>query len=114
MRKSLVDIDERGDTKNLTRNGSKSLEEYHKDMEVALIRANMLESNEAIMAHFLHELNKDIQDIVELYHFATMEDLRRLTSRKTYPNGPNNLRGKDKEKARPSKDKSPKKGNFIP
>ncbi|RDX71355.1 hypothetical protein CR513_49312, partial [Mucuna pruriens] len=55
--------------------GSKSVEEYHKDMEVALIRENMLESNEKTKAHFLPKLNKDIQDIMELYHYASMDDL---------------------------------------
>ncbi|RDX93800.1 hypothetical protein CR513_23888, partial [Mucuna pruriens] len=30
--------------------GSKIMEEYHKDTEVALLRANVLESNEATMA----------------------------------------------------------------
>ncbi|RDX79248.1 hypothetical protein CR513_40354, partial [Mucuna pruriens] len=41
--------------------GSKCIEEYLKDMEVALMRANVLESNEAIMTRFLNGLNKDIQ-----------------------------------------------------
>ncbi|RDX98004.1 hypothetical protein CR513_19137, partial [Mucuna pruriens] len=34
--------------------GSKSIEEYFKEMEVALMRANVLEFNEATMARFLH------------------------------------------------------------
>ncbi|RDX60358.1 hypothetical protein CR513_61504, partial [Mucuna pruriens] len=51
------------------------VEKYHKDMEVALTRTNVVESNKAIMAHFLHVLNSDIQDIVQLYHYATMDDL---------------------------------------
>ncbi|RDX84988.1 hypothetical protein CR513_33891, partial [Mucuna pruriens] len=55
--------------------GSKNVKEYHGDIEVALMRANVLESNEATMAHFLHGLNRDIQDIVELYHYAPMDDL---------------------------------------
>ncbi|RDX92735.1 hypothetical protein CR513_25091, partial [Mucuna pruriens] len=76
--------------------GSKSVKEYHKDME----------SNEETMARFLHGLNKDIQDIVELYHSAFMDDLkRRLTSKRTFPSGPNNQRGKEKEKKRPRKQK---------
>ncbi|RDX76401.1 hypothetical protein CR513_43604, partial [Mucuna pruriens] len=40
--------------------GSKSVKEYHRDMEVALTRPNVLESNEAIMTLFIHELNRDI------------------------------------------------------
>ncbi|RDX97906.1 hypothetical protein CR513_19256, partial [Mucuna pruriens] len=54
---------------------SKSVEEYHKDMEVALSRTNVLESNEATMARFLHGLNQDIQDIVEMSHYSTIDDL---------------------------------------
>ncbi|RDX85605.1 hypothetical protein CR513_33175, partial [Mucuna pruriens] len=55
--------------------GSKSIEDYHKDMKVALTRANMLESNESTMTCFLHELNRDILEIVELYYYAALDDL---------------------------------------
>ncbi|RDX90718.1 hypothetical protein CR513_27386, partial [Mucuna pruriens] len=55
--------------------GSKSVEDYHRDMEVALTRANILEPNKATMAHFLHGLNRVIQDIVKLYHYASLYDL---------------------------------------
>ncbi|RDX79767.1 hypothetical protein CR513_39769, partial [Mucuna pruriens] len=51
--------------------GSKSIEEYHRDMELTLTRANMLESNKATMTCFLHRHNRYIQDIVELYHYAS-------------------------------------------
>ncbi|RDY03569.1 hypothetical protein CR513_12835, partial [Mucuna pruriens] len=61
---------------------------YHRDIKVALMRANVLESNEATMTCFLHGLNKDIQDIMELYHHASMNNLRCLTLKRTYPNGP--------------------------
>ena len=42
--------------------GSKSVDEYHKEMEIALIRANVVEDSEATMARFLHGLNQDIAD----------------------------------------------------
>ncbi|RDX76014.1 hypothetical protein CR513_44045, partial [Mucuna pruriens] len=32
----------------------------------------LLQSNEATMTRFLHGLNKDIQDVVELYHYTSM------------------------------------------
>ncbi|RDX90628.1 hypothetical protein CR513_27491, partial [Mucuna pruriens] len=82
--------------------GSKSVEEYHKGMEVVLMRANVIESNEGTMTCFLHKLNRDIQDIAKLYHYATMDDLvhqatrveaqqkRRLTPKRTYPSGLSN------------------------
>ncbi|RDY02847.1 hypothetical protein CR513_13647, partial [Mucuna pruriens] len=55
--------------------GSKSVEEYYKDMKVVLIRANVLESNEAIMARFLHSMKREIQDVVESYHYTSLDDL---------------------------------------
>ncbi|RDY13327.1 hypothetical protein CR513_01771, partial [Mucuna pruriens] len=101
--------------------GSESMEKYHKDIEVTLTKANMLESNEATMTRFLQGLNRDIQDKVDLYHYATMDDLvhqatrkRRPTSKKTYPSGTNNWRGKEEENERPIKDKSREKGSSIP
>ncbi|RDY00274.1 hypothetical protein CR513_16563, partial [Mucuna pruriens] len=54
---------------------SKSIEEYHRDMEVALSRTNVLESNEAIMTRFLHGLNRDRQDMVVLSQYSSMDDL---------------------------------------
>ncbi|RDX71110.1 hypothetical protein CR513_49575, partial [Mucuna pruriens] len=54
---------------------SKSVEDCDSDMEVALIRVNVLESNKATMACFLHELNIYIEDILELYHYASLDDL---------------------------------------
>nr|ACN78969.1 truncated putative gag polyprotein [Glycine max]ACN78976.1 truncated putative gag polyprotein [Glycine max] len=52
-----------------------SVHEYYKEMEISLIRAQIEESQEDIMARFLHGLNREIQDIVELHHYASLEDL---------------------------------------
>ena len=46
--------------------GSKSVEDYHKEMEVAMIRATVEEDKEATMARFLNGLNRDIANIVDL------------------------------------------------
>ncbi|RDX81426.1 hypothetical protein CR513_37895, partial [Mucuna pruriens] len=82
--------------------GSKSVEEYYKDMEVTLLRMNVLESNEATMTRFLDGLNREIQNMVELYHYTYLDDLvhqapqvesqqrRHLASKKAYPNGSGN------------------------
>ncbi|RDX80711.1 hypothetical protein CR513_38709, partial [Mucuna pruriens] len=40
--------------------GSKSIEEYLKEMNVAIIKAHVVESQEATMARFLHDLNKEL------------------------------------------------------
>ena len=52
--------------------GNKSVDEYYKEMEVAKIRANVEEEDEATMARFLNGLNRDI---VELHHYVQLEDL---------------------------------------
>ncbi|RDX70643.1 hypothetical protein CR513_50094, partial [Mucuna pruriens] len=68
------------------------MEECYKDMEVALVRANVLDSNEATMACFK----------------------RCLTLKKPYPNGPSSWSGKEKEKDKLRKEKNPNKGSFPP
>jgi len=40
-----------------------------------LIRAQIEESQKATMAKFLDGLNREIQDILELHHYASLEDL---------------------------------------
>ncbi|RDX89036.1 hypothetical protein CR513_29290, partial [Mucuna pruriens] len=86
-------------------------------MEVALMRANVLESNESIMARFLHGLNRKIHDIVELYHYTSLDNpvhqatRRRLASKGSYPNSSYNWKGNEREKEQPRKDKNPKKGS---
>ncbi|XP_019414591.1 PREDICTED: uncharacterized protein LOC109326356 [Lupinus angustifolius] len=55
--------------------GSKSVDEYFKEMELALLRSNFHEDREATMARFLHGLNQDIQDIIELQHYVELDDL---------------------------------------
>jgi hypothetical protein len=52
--------------------GSKSVDEYYKEMEVAIIRANVEEDWEATMARFLHGLNREIADVVEMQHYVEL------------------------------------------
>ena len=52
---------------NLTQ-GSKSVEEYHKEMGMAMIKANIEKDKEAAMARFPDGLNCDIQDVVQLQY----------------------------------------------
>ena len=44
-------------------------------MEISLIRANIEETNEARMTRFLNGLNRDIQDVVELQSYNTINEL---------------------------------------
>ncbi|KAH9780675.1 hypothetical protein KPL71_008169 [Citrus sinensis] len=55
--------------------GSKSVEDYHKEMEIIIIRANIKEEREATMARFLHGLNQDIANVVDLQHYVELEDM---------------------------------------
>ncbi|KAH9704946.1 Endonuclease [Citrus sinensis] len=51
--------------------GSRSVEE----MEIIMIRANIEEEREATMARFLHGLNQDIANVVDLQHYVELEDM---------------------------------------
>ena len=45
--------------------GTKSIEEYFKEMEIAMMRANVQERQEQTMARFLHGMNNPIKRITE-------------------------------------------------
>ncbi|CAA7044106.1 unnamed protein product [Microthlaspi erraticum] len=53
--------------------GSKTLEEYYQEMEVMLLRANVIEDREATMSRFLGGLNRELQDIVEMQNCVGLE-----------------------------------------
>ncbi|GLU12626.1 hypothetical protein SLE2022_292900 [Rubroshorea leprosula] len=44
-------------------------------MEIAMVRVNVEEDREATMARFLHGLNRDIANVVELQHYVELEDM---------------------------------------
>jgi hypothetical protein len=46
--------------------GYKTVDEYHKEMKITMIRANVVEDREATMTRFLNELNREIANVVEL------------------------------------------------
>ncbi|RDY04587.1 hypothetical protein CR513_11679, partial [Mucuna pruriens] len=103
---------------------SKNVKKYHKEMEMDLLRAQIMESKEATVARILNGHYRDIQEIVELKHYITLEDLihqstnMELQLKKT--NASRNLyssysswKGKEWEKGRSRRKKSPKKWNEI-
>ena len=51
------------------------MDDYYKEMEIALIWANVEEDREATMARFLNGLNRDIANVVELQHYVELEDM---------------------------------------
>ena len=61
--------------------GYKTVDEYHKEMEIAMIRANVVEDREATMARFLNGLNRDIANVVELKHYVEVEDMVHMATK---------------------------------
>ncbi|XP_070052350.1 uncharacterized protein [Nicotiana tomentosiformis] len=55
--------------------GSMSVDEYFKAIDMAMIQANCMEEEEATMARFLNGLNKEIVDVVELQQYVTIDEL---------------------------------------
>ena len=51
------------------------MDDYYKEMEIALIRANIEEDREATMVRFLNGLNRDIVNVVELQHYVELENM---------------------------------------
>ncbi|KAJ9687533.1 hypothetical protein PVL29_016138 [Vitis rotundifolia] len=58
--------------------GYRSVDDYHKEMEIAMIQANVEEDREATMARFLNGLNRDIANVVELQHYVELEDMMHM------------------------------------
>uniref|UniRef100_A0A2N9FMN8 CCHC-type domain-containing protein n=1 Tax=Fagus sylvatica TaxID=28930 RepID=A0A2N9FMN8_FAGSY len=75
--------------------GSRSVEDYHKEMEVAMIRANVEEDREATMARFLSGLNRDIANVIELQHYVEIEDMVHMAMKLKQRERPKPPRGKD-------------------
>ena len=54
---------------------SKSVKDYHNEIEMLVIKANIEEDMVVTMARFIGGLNKEIVDLVELHHYVEIEDL---------------------------------------
>jgi len=86
--------------------GNKSVEEYVQEMEVTLMKAEVEETHMATMARFLNGLNREIQDVVEMHHYETLEDLihqatrveQQLKRRSAYRKSSTSWRDKEKYK----------------
>ncbi|KAG7583645.1 Integrase catalytic core [Arabidopsis suecica] len=78
MRKRFVPSHYHRELHNRLRNlvqGSKSVEEYYKEMETLMLRADIQEDEEATMSRFMGGLNRDIIDRVEVQHYVELEEL---------------------------------------
>ena len=56
-------------------------DEYFKEMEIAMIRANVIEDREATMARFLNGLNRDTANVVELQHCVELKDMVHMATK---------------------------------
>jgi len=59
--------------------GPSSVDEYFKELETILTKIDMHESDESKISRFLSGLRREIQDVVELYEYSTLEKLVHLT-----------------------------------
>ncbi|GFY85816.1 slufate transporter 2;1 [Actinidia rufa] len=59
--------------------GNWSVDEYYKEMEIAMIRANVEEDREATISRFLNDLNREIANTIEIHHYVELEDLVHMT-----------------------------------
>lgn len=55
--------------------GSMSVEDYFKEMEMAVMHADIHEDAEATMTRFLRGLRPEIVEVVEFQHYFDMEEL---------------------------------------
>ena len=58
--------------------GPSSVDEYFKDLETTLIKINMHDSEKSKIIRFVSGLRREIQDIVELYEYSSLEKLVHL------------------------------------
>ena len=57
------------------------MDEYFKEMEITMIRANVIKDREATMTRFLNGLNRDIANVVELQHCVELEDMVHMATK---------------------------------
>ena len=54
------------------------MDDYHKEMEIAMIRTNVEKDREATIARFLNGLNWDIANVMELQHYVELVDMMHM------------------------------------
>ena len=58
--------------------GYRSMDNYYKEMEIAMIWLNVEEDREATMVRFLNGPNRDITNVVELQNYVEVKDIVHL------------------------------------
>ncbi|KAG8088439.1 hypothetical protein GUJ93_ZPchr0010g9488 [Zizania palustris] len=78
MRRRFVPSSYQRDLRNRLQNlkqGSRSVDDYYKEMELLLVRTGTREDVESKMARFLHGLNDEISGFVEMFPYHNPPDL---------------------------------------
>jgi len=58
--------------------GPRNVDEYYKDLETTLNKINMHENEESKIVRFVSGLRREIQHVVELYVYSSLEKLVHL------------------------------------
>ena len=93
MRRRFVPSEYQRDLQNRLQRlsqGTRTVDEYYKEMEFLLVRARIHEDEESKMARFLHGLNNEISDFVEMFPYNTLQDIleqAKRTERKVQRSG---------------------------
>ncbi|KAL4360776.1 hypothetical protein GQ457_04G020030 [Hibiscus cannabinus] len=61
--------------------GNRSVEDYFKEMEIAMMRAKIEEDRDATMAQFMNGLNTEIANVVELQHYVELDEMVHMAIR---------------------------------
>ena len=78
MRRRFVPSEYQRDLQNRLQRlsqGTRTVDEYYKEMALLLVRARIPKDEESKMARFLHGLNNEISDFVEMFPYNTLQDI---------------------------------------
>ncbi|KMQ77139.1 hypothetical protein BPMI_01675c [Candidatus Burkholderia pumila] len=76
--------------------GNRTVSDYHREIEVALTRLQIVEDDEAAMARFLGGLRKEIANVVEMQDYGDVEEMYQKAlkvERQLKEKGPNRTSG---------------------
>ncbi|XP_068476952.1 uncharacterized protein [Phaseolus vulgaris] len=103
--------------------GMLSVDAYFKELETLLLKVDLRESEEALIARFVSGLRRDIQDVVELQEYSSLGSLvhlamkveAQIAKRNAFKNSPNDGYYNNSWKTRKSFSKNPsKESSFKP
>jgi hypothetical protein len=57
------------------------VEDYHKEIQITIIWANIVDDRKATMTRFFNEVNGDIANIVELQHYVELENMAHMKTK---------------------------------